>query len=80
MEGVLARGGREFGAALKAAAVDGVPWKAAMKRAGIDPESIIGRDYGDHETFPWEVVDAGVSRPKLLASLRAARRLIDRRP
>lgn len=80
MEGVLARAGRELARAIELAAVEGVPWKAAVHRAGVDPDSVIGRDYGDNEVFPWEIVDVGVSRPRLLASLGAARELILRRP
>jgi hypothetical protein len=80
MEGVLARGGREVARAIELAGLEGVPWKAALQRSGVDGESIIGRDYGDDEVFPWEIVDVGVPRPRLLASLTAARGLIRDRP
>lgn len=80
MEGVLARGGREVARAIERAAVEGVPWKAALQRGKVDLESIIGRDCGDDEVFPWEVVEVGVPRPRLLASLTAARGLIRDRP
>lgn len=80
MEGVLARGGREVARSIELAAIEGVPWKAALERGGVDAESVIGRDYADDEVFPWEVVDVGVPRPRLLASLEAARELIRRRP
>jgi hypothetical protein len=76
MEGTLARGGREVARAIELAAVGGVPWKAALLRSGVDQESVIGREYGDDEVFPWEIVDVGVPRPRLLASLRTARELI----
>jgi radical SAM superfamily enzyme YgiQ (UPF0313 family) len=80
VEGVLARGGRGVARAIELAAIERVPWKAALHRAKIDPEWLIGRDYGDAEVFPWEIVEVGVPRPRLLASLAAARRLIRDRP
>jgi radical SAM superfamily enzyme YgiQ (UPF0313 family) len=80
MEGLLARGGREVARAIELAAIDSVPWKAALKRGGVDADSIIGRNHGDDDVFPWEIVDVGVPRPLLLASLRRARELILRRP
>ena len=78
-EGVLARGGRELSEAIRLAAVEGVPWKAALRRSGVDADAIIGRERTDGEVFPWEVVDVGPPREKLLASLAVARRLLDER-
>jgi len=58
-EAVLARGGRELAGPIVAVAVQGVPWKAALKRAGVDAEWIAGREYGADELFPWDTVDSG---------------------
>ncbi len=77
-EAVLARAGRELAPAIAAAAIDGVPWKAALRRAGIDPVEA-GRARDEDEILPWEIVDVGVSKSKLLASYREARSLIDER-
>lgn len=79
-EGVLARGGRELAPAVELAGAEGVPWKAALRRSGIDAAAIALRERGEAEVFPWEVIEAGVPRERLQASLRSARRLLgDRR-
>ncbi len=76
-EGVLARGGRELADAIELAAVESVPWRAALKRAGVDEASIVDRIRPDDEVFPWDLVRVGLPREKLLASLREARSLTD---
>jgi hypothetical protein len=78
-EGVLARGGRELSEAIRLAAVEQVPWKAALKRSGVDVDAIIGRERADSEIFPWEVTEVGPPREKLLSSLEAGRRLMNER-
>jgi len=80
VEGVLARGGREVAAAVELAGAEGVPWKAALARAGVDPDLTVGRERADDEVFPWEIVEVGTPRAQLLASLAAARDLMRRRP
>jgi radical SAM superfamily enzyme YgiQ (UPF0313 family) len=64
-EAVLARGGRELAGPIVAVAVQGVPWKAALKRAGVDAERIAGREYDAGELFPWETVDSGPRKDAL---------------
>jgi radical SAM superfamily enzyme YgiQ (UPF0313 family) len=78
-EGVLARGGRELSEAIRLAAIERVPWKAALKRSGVDADAVLGRERADDEIFPWEVVDAGSPRRSLQRSRLAARRLLARR-
>jgi radical SAM superfamily enzyme YgiQ (UPF0313 family) len=78
-EGVLARGGRELASAVAQSGAAGVPWKAALRRSGASAAAIVGRDYGEGEIFPWDVIEVGVSKAKLLASLRTARRLVAER-
>jgi radical SAM superfamily enzyme YgiQ (UPF0313 family) len=75
-EGVLARGGRELAPVLVALAVDGVPWKAALRRSGVDPDAVVGRVRADDEVFPWDVVAVGPPRHELLASLAKAKELL----
>ncbi len=77
-EGVLARGGRELAAALALASVDGVPWKAALSRAGVDEGAILDRERPADELMPWDLVNTGVPKERLLASLRDAKMLMAR--
>ena len=79
-EGVLARGGRELSRAVVLAGAQGVPWKAALKRAGVDPASIVDRVHREEETFPWELIEAGEPRSSLLSSYRVAMELLAGRP
>lgn len=78
-EGVLARGGRELSCAIALVAIEGVPWKAALRRCGVAPECIVDRPYGEDEILPWDIIDLGAPKRKLLASYRTARSLIDAR-
>ena len=78
-EGALARGGREMSAAIRLAAIDRVPWKAALKRSGIDVGTLLGAERPLDEIFPWELVDSGPPRETLQRSLMAARRLLEGR-
>ena len=78
-EGVLARGGRELASAVAQSATAGVPWKAAVRRSGVDARAIVGRECGEDEVFPWDIIEVGVPKERLLASFAAARSLIDGR-
>lgn len=81
-EGVLARGGRELARAIVLAATEGLPWKAALRRTAVDARAIVAREYGADEMLPWDIVEVGVGRERLLASLATARSLMKgrRRP
>ena len=78
-EAVLARGGRELATAIRSNAIDGVPFRAALRRSGINVGSLIGRERGETEVFPWEIVSVGLPKAELLRSYRAAKELIARR-
>lgn len=79
-EGVLSRGGRELAGPIEQWALHRVPWKAALRRGGVDADWIVGREYGEGEIFPWDIVETGHPREALLCSYRAARALMaDRR-
>ena len=75
-EGLLARGGRELAEAIGLAATGNVPWKAALKRSGVDVGAVISVERRDGEIFPWEAIDVGPPREALQQSLSAARRLL----
>ncbi|MBD3367133.1 MAG: radical SAM protein [Candidatus Eisenbacteria bacterium] len=78
-EAVLARGGRSMAPAIRSAGIDRVPFRAALKRSGIDIRDALARERTEDETFPWEVVEAGPPKQELLDSYRSARNLIERR-
>jgi len=73
-EGVLARGGRELSNAIALCVEEGLPWGAALRTAAVDPKTVLDRLRDEGEVFPWDVVDVGLSKERLLASLRKARK------
>ncbi len=74
LEGVLARGDRKVGAVIEAAyrhgalfdswseCFDNSRWDKAFADCGIDPDFYTVRDRGLDEIFPWDFIDAGVSK------------------
>jgi radical SAM family uncharacterized protein/radical SAM-linked protein len=83
LEGVFARGDRRLGAVLEEAVKQGCrfdgwrehfrydTWLEAFATVGIDPAWYL-RQRLPGETFPWEHIDAGVSRDFLARELQAA--------
>lgn len=64
LQGLLARGGEEVAEFIQLAADHG-GWKKALKRWNGNPATILDRERGKDEPFPWEVVDIGVTRDYL---------------
>ncbi len=64
LQGFLARGDRRVGRALPLLAGD-ANLKAACRQANLDPSFYLHRERGEHELFPWEVLDQGVERAHL---------------
>ncbi len=74
LEGVLARGDRKVGAVVEAAYRNGALfdswseyfdnslWEQAFESCGIDPDFYTVRERDFDEVFPWDFIDAGVSK------------------
>ena len=74
LEGVLARGDRKISAIVEAAYRNGALfdswseefdnslWMKAFDQCGIDPDFYTVRERGLDEVFPWDFIDAGVSK------------------
>jgi radical SAM superfamily enzyme YgiQ (UPF0313 family) len=60
LQGLLARAGEEAFDLLVLAARSG--WRKALADWSGDPAAILDRERAQDETFPWEVVDPGVTR------------------
>jgi radical SAM family uncharacterized protein/radical SAM-linked protein len=85
LEGILSRGGEETGALIETAfrlgcRFDGWSdrfrfeiWEEALRRTGIDPIASL-RERPPAEPFPWDKIDAGVSREFLLAEAGKAQK------
>jgi len=65
LQGLFSVGDRRVGEALCRKIESQQSWKAAWKEANIDPAFYVHREKDADEIFPWEVVDAGISRQHL---------------
>jgi radical SAM family uncharacterized protein len=84
LEGVMARGDRRVGAAILEAYKNGClfdswteqlkydVWIDAFKKCGIDPAFYNNRDRGLDELFPWDFIDAGVTKEFLIREYNRA--------
>ncbi len=84
LEGVLARGDRRVGAVVEAAYKNGAlfdswseyfdnsRWEKAYEECGIDPDFYTVRERSLDELFPWDFIDAGVSKEFLKREWLAA--------
>jgi radical SAM superfamily enzyme YgiQ (UPF0313 family) len=62
LQAVLARGDRRLGAALPAVLLSEKNWRQTLKEEGINPDFYAGRQRGEQELFPWEIIDHGLDR------------------
>ena len=86
LEGILARGDRRLSAVLLQAYRNGAiydswsecfrfdRWTDAFEKTGINPDFYVHRERGRDERFPWDFIDAGVSKQFLLREYDRARR------
>ena len=84
LEGVLARGDRRLGPVILKAYQKGALfdawsemfrfdlWKEAFAETGVDPDFYTLRGRPDDEIFPWDFIDAGVTRSFLLREWKQA--------
>jgi radical SAM superfamily enzyme YgiQ (UPF0313 family) len=64
LQGLLARSGPEIAPLVEEAARSG-SWRRAMRRMDVNEAAVLDRERGEHEPFPWEIVDPGADRALL---------------
>lgn len=64
-QAVLARGDRRLARVLTIMAEQGIPWKQAMRSAGLRAEEFVLRCHPKDTFFPWDIVDHHISRDYL---------------
>ena len=72
VQAVLSIGGAEVGAAIRMVAEEGIPWKAAFKRTGVDLDALLHREKALDEPFPWDFIHQPPGRDRLAREYRAA--------
>lgn len=82
LEGVIARGDRRLGAVIGEAWRQGCKfdgwseyfdyqrWREAFRACGIEPNFYTRRERAEDETFPWEIIDTGITRSYLRREAR----------
>lgn len=74
VQALLARGDRRAALFIEKAALEGMSWSRAMRSVPFNPDFWVMRERGEHEFFPWEVIDGRVSRDYLWAEYQRALR------
>jgi radical SAM superfamily enzyme YgiQ (UPF0313 family) len=69
MQGMLSMGDRRVAGALKSMLDDG-DWTKAARSAGVDPDFYTIREKSPDEILPWDFIDTGISKKKLLETYR----------
>jgi len=64
-EGVLARGDRRLSAVIYDVAINGLPFKFALRKHGLDADFFSGRLRAFDEVFPWSHIELGVNEEYL---------------
>jgi radical SAM superfamily enzyme YgiQ (UPF0313 family) len=59
-QAVLARGDRRLAPVLLDMAKQAIGWKQAMQNNNLQAEQFAVCGYGEHDVFPWEVIDHGI--------------------
>lgn len=60
-QAVLARGDRRLAKVLLDMATQAIPWRQAMKRHHLQPESYAVCGFGEDAVFPWYIIDHGIN-------------------
>ena len=71
-QAILSRGDRRLAMCIVAAAKGGFSLQASMKRAGIDSHFYLYRDRPKEEIFPWDFIDYGFKKERLLREYQRA--------
>jgi len=64
-QAVLASGDRRLAHVLARMAHGGIPWKQAMRKENLRPESYAVYQYGETDYFPWNIVDHSIRQEYL---------------
>lgn len=74
VQAVLSRGDRRIAPLLKRVHKNGGNWPRSFKESPLNPDFFVYRPLDTHETLPWDFIDTGVSKSRLLREFEEARR------
>lgn len=67
IQALLARGDRRVADILESAATHDEDWNAAFRETPVNPDFYVMRERDEDELFPWDFIDIGLDKKKLLA-------------
>jgi len=73
MEGILAKGDRRLGPVIHDVAINGLSWKKALRKHGIDANFYTQRERTFDEILPWSHIDLGVNSEYLQSEYTKSR-------
>ena len=73
-EAVISLGNEDVGYALIDSVRDGIPWKKALVRRGVNAERLVHREKTPDERFPWDDITGETKKAALLATFEKAKR------
>ena len=76
VQAVLSRGDRRVAELMKRVHTYGGNWPQALKDSPINPDFFVYRSIGTDEILPWDFIDTGVPKSRLLREYKSAQSLI----
>ncbi len=76
VQALLSRGDRRVASLLKQVHENGGNWPKSLKASPLNPDFFVYRVPGIDEILPWDFIDTGVSRDRLLREYQEARNLM----
>ena len=72
-EAVISLGNEDVGYALIDSVRDGIPWKKALVRRGVNVDRLVHREKTPDERFPWDDISGETKKAALLATFEKAK-------
>ncbi len=76
VQALLSRGDRRVAALLTRVHENGGNWPRSFKESTLNPDFYVYREPATDESFPWDFIDTGVSKSRILREYNEARRRI----
>ena len=79
LQGLFSLGNRDVGMGLFYAVEENLNYRQAMKKAGVEPELIVFQPKSLDSVLPWDMIDVGIAKSRLVKELKEAQRAAARR-
>ncbi len=79
IQAILSRGDRRIADLLKRVHANGGNWPKSLKESPINPDFFVYRSFETDEILPWDFIDTGIPKSRLLREYEQARQLLTSR-